>query len=800
MSSPHATQKKTISNQPSSISAFSLPVFPSFSSSPSHHHHHHHHPNDQTLSLSLFFSFLYTSIIYQSNLKLTKVGLMERNQALLPQKCSSFSSSIREDKLQKTGRSLSLGSITDIIETISDDVKKQELKDTEEPPPPQLPFDLFSISEDVDKFLHSSSSSSSEEDKQQQDIPELIIQRFTELLEKELAKYDNNDIKLSDNDIEGIQLLDAINRLSKLTSLLSSTFSANPKSRNAINLTGGLLHHIMTFLEEEFYTLLEDSRTKLVPTASTTSGQKPKRPPSFRASIEHDRCVLPTATAIAAAAESNNNNTNQETSTENVERLKRIASEMIAAGYDAECVQVFTTARSNSLDASICNAGFEKISIDEVQRMQWEPLEASIATWIKAFRQAFTVNFPHELELCGAVFSDHRDIGRAVFCNLTRGIIVQFLDFAEAVAMTKKSAEKLFKVLDMYETLRDAAKQMDELFLVAMSSEKEEDAELAMLLPLDLKSEMASAWSRLGEAAVANFCDLESSIKAEAGKTPVPGGAVHPVTRYVINYLTYAFEYNETLEQVFHEHKKSEKPSSMHDVDGDDGHSSSNNDNLSTISNNNSSTAANNEDDSRNEGDKQSPFAVQVMEVMDLLHQNVESKSKLYKDQSLSNIFLMNNGRYVMQKVKGSEEIKKLVGDTWCRKRSAEMRQYHKNYQRETWGRVLACFKDEGLQANGKVMKPVLKERFKSFNGMFEEILKTQSVWVVSDEQLQSELRVSVSAVVVPAYRSFLGRFQQYFSPGRQTEKYIKYAPDDLETFIDDLFDGNAASIVRRRT
>ncbi|KAM0948947.1 putative exocyst complex component Exo70, cullin repeat-like-containing domain superfamily [Dioscorea sansibarensis] len=726
---------------------------------------------------------------------------MERSQALLPQKCSSFSSSIREDKLQKPGRSLSLGSITDIVETISDDVKKQELKDTEEPPPPQLPFDLFSISEDVDKFLLSSSSSSDEE-RQQQDIPELIIQRFTELLEKELAKYDNNDTKWSD-DVEGIQLLDAVNRLSKLTSLLSSTFSANPKSRNAINLTGRLLHHIMTFLEEEFYTLLEDSRTKLVSTASSTTGQKPKRPPSFRASIDHDRCVLPTATATAAAESNNNNNNNnnQEASTENVERLKRIASEMIAAGYDAECVQDFTIARSNSLDASICNAGFEKISIDDVQRMQWEPLEASIATWIKAFRQAFSVNFQHELELCDAVFSDRRDIARTVFRYLTRGIIVQFLDFAEAVAMTKRSAEKLFKVLDMYETLRDAAKQMDELFSIAISPEKEEDAELALLSPLDLKSEMASAWSRLGEAAVANFCDLESSIKAEAGKTPVPGGAVHPVTRYVINYLTYAFEYNETLEQVFHEHKKSEKPSSMHDVDGDDGRSSNNNNNnLSTINNNGSSTAANNEDKTVNEGDEQSPFAVQVMEVMDLLHQNVEAKSKLYKDQSLSNIFLMNNGRYVMQKVKGSGEIKKLVGDTWCRKRSAEMRQYHKNYQRETWGRVLACFKDEGLQVNGKVMKPVLKERFKSFNGMFEEIHKTQSVWVVSDEQLQSELRVSVSAVVVPAYRSFLGRFQQYFSPGRQTEKYIKYAPEDLETFIDDLFDGNATSMVRRRT
>ena len=102
-----------------------------------------------------------------------------------------------------------------------------------------------------------------------------------------------------------------------------------------------------------------------------------------------------------------------------------------------------------------------------------------------------------------------------------------------------------------------------------------------------------------------------------------------------------------------------------------------------------------------------------------------------------------------MQKVKGSPEIKELLGDTWCRKRSSDLRQYHKSYQRETWGKVLDCLRDEGLQTNkrGSVSKPVLKERFKTFNSTFDEIHKTQSSWVVSDEQLQSELRVSVSAL-----------------------------------------------------
>ena len=140
-----------------------------------------------------------------------------------------------------------------------------------------------------------------------------------------------------------------------------------------------------------------------------------------------------------------------------------------------------------------------------------------------------------------------------------------------------------------------------------------------------------------------------------------------------------------------------------------------------------------------------------------------------------------------------------VMGDTWCRKRSSELRTYHKNYQRETWNRVLQCLSHEGLSLNGKVQKPVLKERFKSFNALFDEIHRTQSSWVVKDEQLQSELRVSISAVVIPAYRSFLGRFSQYLDPGRQTEKYIKYQPEDIETYIDELFDGKPHQSIARR-
>ncbi|KAD7116426.1 hypothetical protein E3N88_03694 [Mikania micrantha] len=198
-----------------------------------------------------------------------------------------------------------------------------------------------------------------------------------------------------------------------------------------------------------------------------------------------------------------------------------------------------------------------------------------------------------------------------------------------------------------------------------------------------------------------------------------------------------------------------------------------------------------------------SPLAAQIASVMSLLDGNLAVKSTLYKDPSLRDIFMMNNGRYILQKVKGSKEIKRLMGDNWCRRRSSEVRHYHKNYQRETWARLLQCITtQEGIVQGGhggKVNKQVLKERFKNFNSMFDEIHKTQTAWVVSDDQLQSELRASISAVVIPAYRSFVGRYKHHLEAGKNMDKYIKYQPEDIEACIETLFEGNPPTSMSRK-
>ncbi|KZV42058.1 exocyst complex component 7-like [Dorcoceras hygrometricum] len=618
-----------------------------------------------------------------------------------------------------------------------------------------LPPDLDKVSEEIDQYISDlSASKGDDESAPLLDVP-IFVEQFAVLVEAKIEEHDSGDSpvkwsKLSEQDSDSF--LKVVDRVSSLLNAISQ-FSNEYKYAHSINLIGRVLQHAMSYLEEEFKSLVEDYKIP-DPDPSKTNDKKAKQstPSSSNQEVDQNQPAEPEEDHFPGYPD------------DVISNLTRLSKAMIGGGHEKECCEVYFVARRNALEETIHKLGFEKYSIDDVQKMSWECLEREIVAWIRTINQCATVHFPTERKLAGSVFSDHPTIVENLFGSLANCVMTQLLNFAEAVALTKRAAEKLFKFLDLYEALRDIPPTTDSFFPQELARE--------------LKTETSMIRSHIGEAMVLIFMELENSINSDSGRTPVPGGAVHPLTRYIMNYLKYAIEYKETLEQVFREHQKIERADSATGSDFDY-----------------NSQGQNPSNEIR---EKESPFQAQIIKVMDLLDSNLEGKSKLYRDPSLSMIFMMNNGRYILQKIKGSNEINSLMGNTWCRKRSSDLRQYHRGYQRETWGKLLGCLHPEGLTVNGKVAKPALKERFKSFNAMFDEIHKTQSSWVVSDEQLQSELRVSISNMVIPAYRSFLGRFSQVFTPGRQTEKYVKYQAEDIETYIDELFDGNASPMGKR--
>ncbi|KAJ8566881.1 hypothetical protein K7X08_019089 [Anisodus acutangulus] len=655
----------------------------------------------------------------------------------------------------------------DVIKTTNDDGAKtddtQEGEDevkAEDASP--LPPDLEKVSEEIDQFIFDSSNLKGDDNESKPpDVP-VFVEQFVVLVEAKIDDYDGGDAPIRWSQLpekEATTFLEIIDRISKLLTYLCQ-FSSEYKYAYSISHVDGVLQRAMSYIEEEFKSILYDY--KINPDSDIDdSSAKPNKKAADDTNQDAEQGVVPES---ATPSEENKFTGYSE---EIVTTLNKFSKALIAGGYESECCQVYLIARRKALEESLHKLGFEKYSIDDVQKMNWDSLEREVTAWIITFRHCTNVIFSSERKLADAVFADQPSIAENIFSNLSRGMMIQLLNFAEAIFMTKRAAEKLFKFLDIYETLSDFLPLVDTIFPVSYADE--------------LKAEATLTRSRLGESIVSIFFELENSIQADSNRIPVSGGAVHPLTRYIMNYLEYVAEYRGTLEQVFREHQMIERADSTTGSDFDC---------------QNPQATQNTHQASSN---KMSPFETHMIKVMDLLDANLEAKSRLYKDTSLSSIFMMNNGRYILQKIKGSPEIHSLMGDKWYRKRSSELRQYHKNYQRETWGKLLQCLNHEGLNVNGKVNKPILKERFKSFNALFDEIHKTQSSWVISDEQLQSELRVSISNMVIPAYRSFLGRFSQTFTPGRQTEKYVKYQPEEIETHIDELFDGNATPWGRKK-
>ncbi|KAK8710319.1 hypothetical protein V6N13_145649 [Hibiscus sabdariffa] len=579
------------------------------------------------------------------------------------------------------------------------------------------PHALEQASQEIESLLSKLST--------QEDIPE-SVHKYLDLAHHQIS---NHESLLEDDDDSFFKL---VNQISKLYKTVSGSSHGH-----LINRVGKIQQRAMCYLEDEFVSLMDEPRTN-----DSEAADQPGEDQS-------------------ADDESNYPGYSQQV----LATLNKIAKEMISGGYESECCEAYLITRRNIIEEALDKLGYQIISIDDAQKMQWEALEKEIPPWIKAFKQCVKLYFSGERNLVENVFSDRPSLSSILFSNLVCRVFIQLLNFAEAVATVKRSPEKLFKFLDIYETLRDNLSAIE-------STASKECANV-------LRNETTTTRCRIGETAICIFCDLESAIQSDTGKTPVPGGAVHPLTRYTMNYVKYACdEYKETIEQVFKEHSKSTERADS------------------------TSRSQNHEGESQKDRDEdeQSPFVGQVLRILDLLDSALDAKSKLYKDTALSCIFMMNNGRYMLQKIKGSAELHQAMRDTWCRKTSSELRNYHNTYKRETWMNLLGCLNVEGLNVNGKVVKPVLKERFKSFNAMFDEIRKTQSLWVVNDKQLQSELRVSISAIVIPAYRSFLARFSAYLDPGRQTEKYIKFQPEDIEACIDELFDGNSGSMGRKKT
>ncbi|MCL7023105.1 hypothetical protein MKW94_005647 [Papaver nudicaule] len=425
--------------------------------------------------------------------------------------------------------------------------------------------------------------------------------------------------------------------------------------------------------------------------------------------------------------------------------LREIAERMIRSGYEKEWCQVYSSVRRDVLDECLSILGIEKLSIEEVQKIEWRSLDEKMKKWTHAVKNVISILLPSEKQLIVDICGGSELITEVCFTETTKGCVMQLLNFGEAIIIGRRASEKLFRILDMYDALADVMPGLQALY-------PNDSGEF-------LCNEAQGILDGLGESARGTLAEFENAVQGETSRKATHGGEIHPLTRYVMNYLKLLVDYSDSLNMLL---KGGTEDS---DCLGSDN-------SLKT--------------------DDLSPVGHCLLSLISSLESNLQEKSKFYEEGGIQYIFLMNNILYIVQKVKDSE-LGKLLGDPWVRKRRGQVRQYATSYLRASWSKALSFMKDEGIGGGGSsssVSKVVLKDRFKNFNACFEDIYRNQSAWKVTDPQLREELRLSISEKVLPAYRSFMGRFRGHLERGRHSGKYIKYTPEDLENYLLDLFEG----------
>ncbi|CAN1188200.1 Exocyst complex component EXO70B1 [Linum perenne] len=151
------------------------------------------------------------------------------------------------------------------------------------------------------------------------------------------------------------------------------------------------------------------------------------------------------------------------------------------------------------------------MSIGDIQRLEWDALESKIRRWIRAAKVCVRILFVSEKKLCEQIFEGvGSSVDDACFVETVKGPAVQLFNFAEAVSISRRSPEKMFKILDLHDALVDLMPDIESVF-----GSKSADS---------IRVQAAEILSRLAEAARGILSEFENVVLREPSKVPVPGG------------------------------------------------------------------------------------------------------------------------------------------------------------------------------------------------------------------------------------------------------------------------------------
>lgn len=574
------------------------------------------------------------------------------------------------------------------------------------------------------------------------------IEQQLSSVEEKIMSWEGDESMIWDSSpSEACEYVNATDEVRKLIERLDSMCSGKDKEQHdeLLRKAHDVLQKAMARLEEEFRYMLEQNKQPFEPehksfrsfeedavdeTSLLSFGDD-----SFEESVQRDSFSRTSEEVIVDLVDRNV-----------IPELRCIANMMFMSNYDHECSQAYVLARKEALDECLYILEIEKLSIEDVLKMEWGSLNARIKRWVWAMKIFVRIYLASEKYLSEQIFGEFRPVDLSCFVEASKASMLQLLNFGEAVSIGPHGPEKLFSILEMYEVLVELLSDVDSLFEDEVGSA--------------VRVEYHDVLRRLADAVRATFLDFENVIASYSSQSAFAGGGIHHITRYVMNFIRNLTDYSDTLALLLKDEDQQE--------DGSFSPSPS--------------PSPETENDS-------SQLAIRFRKIASVLESKLLEISKLYRDVSLQHFFLMNNVHYMAQKVKNSE-LRHTFGDKWIRNHNWKFQQHAMDYERATWSTILALLKDESNAGSNGVSKTQLKERFKSFYLAFDEVYRTQTAWLIPNDQLREDLRISTSLKVIQAYRNFESRHINHIS-----DRYIKYSADDLENYLLDLFEGSPKSL-----
>jgi len=426
-----------------------------------------------------------------------------------------------------------------------------------------------------------------------------------------------------------------------------------------------------------------------------------------------------------------------------ISKLRENVKKMVSDGFVHECLHVYSNWRREFLKESLWTLGLQDQELNTEDTNKTEKIERLI----KAMNIAARILFPNEKRLFNRVFRGSISSGEFHFRELCTELATSLLNSALALANWSHF---------MRNTLQELIQEFESCTFTN--------------IVVQLIRQRLSIYEALEDLSL------------------IPSGGIHSITLEVM-YCIYLVYRNREISKLSLDLKEGKITSSVYKAKvsillASTLDAKSKNGNKLEVMYYIKSLDQNRENNLGLDLDTMiSPVCIYRM--IELLESSLETNSKNYKNTSLGYVFIMNNRRFIQVETKVNR-LGPTFGDDWLHKNTTKFRENLELYLRSSWNKIVDLLKLDLNQLEPSVAAELMKDKLYWFNEHFDETCNIQSAWSACDEELREQIIKSIENILLPAYGSFLGRFEELL--GKHAYKYIKYGMFELQEQLNKLF------------